>query len=151
LNSRLPGARVLLVEDELLVSWVAQDMLTDQGCVVLGPAASVHRALATIQAEAIDAAVLDINLDGELSYPVADALSALGVPYVFVTGYYRDRIPDAYRSIPVLQKPLRQSELGEAVARLLAAGGRRGRGAGNGADAAPPAPRSPGAGGESPA
>src|SRR4051794_22900016 len=85
----LSGRRVLVVEDEMIVAWLLQDMLADLGCAVVGPAARVSQALAMIDAEAIDAAVLDVNLNGQKSYPVADALAARGMPFVFSTGYGR--------------------------------------------------------------
>jgi CheY-like chemotaxis protein len=119
-GSPLSGRRVLVVEDEMLVAWLLEDMLADFGCGVVGPAARVSQALAMIDAEAFDAAVLDINLNGETSYPVADALTARGVPFVFSTGYNKDSLPKAYRSFPMLQKPFRQAELGDTLVKLLA-------------------------------
>jgi CheY-like chemotaxis protein len=119
MNSVLSGRRVLVVEDEMIVAWLLEDILSDLGCAVVGPAASVKQALAMVGAEAIDAAVLDVNLDGEMSYPVADALAARGVPFVFSTGYDKDRLLDGYRTFPVLQKPFHQSELGDILAKLL--------------------------------
>jgi len=76
----------------MIVAWLLEDMLADLGCAVIGPAASVNRALAMIDAEAIDAAVLDVNLNGQMSYPIADVLAARGVPFVFSTGYGKDRL-----------------------------------------------------------
>jgi DNA-binding NtrC family response regulator len=108
-----------MVEDEMIVAWLLEDMLTDLGCAVIGPAGSVKQALAMIEAEAIDAAVLDVNLNGEMSYPIADALAARGVPFVFVTGYDKGRILDGYRVFPVLQKPFHRSELSDILAKLL--------------------------------
>ena len=119
MSRRLSGLRVLLVEDEVLVSWLTQDLLEDLGCVVLGPVASIAQALSAIATQAIDAVVLDINLDGQLSYPVADALALRGVPYVFVTGYDIGRRPDAYRAAPALQKPLDRTELARTLASVL--------------------------------
>lgn len=119
MNSPLSGRRVLVVEDEMIVAWLLEDMLADFGCVVVGPAARVEQALAVIDAEAIDAAVLDLNLNGQKSYPVADALAARDVPFVFSTGYDKGRLPDGYRSFPVLQKPYQRAELGDALAKLL--------------------------------
>ena len=89
----------------MLVVWLLEDMLADLGCAVVGPASSVNQALAMIDAEAIDAAVLDVNLNGKMSYPIADALTARGVPFAFSTGYDNDTLLDDYRSFPVLQKP----------------------------------------------
>ena len=108
-----------MVEDEVLVAWLLEDMLADLGCAVVGPAASVKQALAMIDAEAIDVAVLDVNLNGQLSYPIADALAARGVPFVFSTGYDKDRMLDGYKTFPVLQKPFHQSELSDILAKLL--------------------------------
>jgi len=102
MNSPFSGRRVLVVEDEVLVAWLLEDMLADLGCAVVGPAVSVKQALAMIDAEAIDVAVLDVNLNGQLSYPIADALAARGVPFVFSTGYDKDRMLDGYKTFPVL-------------------------------------------------
>jgi len=119
MNSPFSGCRVLVVEDEVLVAWLLEDMLADLGCAVVGPAASVKQALAMIDAEAIEVAVLDVNLNGQLSYPIADALAARGVPFVFSTGYDKDRMLDGYKTFPVLQKPFHQSELSDILAKLL--------------------------------
>src|SRR5674476_629764 len=116
MNSPISGRRVLVVEDEMMVSWLLEDMLAELGCLVVGPAGSVKQALAMIDAGAIDVAVLDVNLNGEMSYPIADALGARGVPFVFVTGYAKDRILDGYRVFPVLQKPFHRSELSDILA-----------------------------------
>src|SRR3954452_18857806 len=115
----LSGRRVLVVEDEMIVAWLLQDMLADLGCAVVGPAARVTQALAMIDAEAIDAAVLDVNLNGQKSYPVADALAARGVPFVFSTGYVTESLPNEYQSLRLLQKPFKRSELGDTLAQLL--------------------------------
>ena len=119
MNSPFSDRRVLLVEDEIFVVWLLEDMLADLGCAVVGPASSVNQALAMIDAEAIDAAVLDVNLNGQMSYPIADALAARGVPFVFSTGYDKDALLDGYRTFPVLQKPIQRSELSDTIAKLL--------------------------------
>ena len=119
MDNPLSGRRVLVVEDEIIVSWLLQDMLADLGCEVVGPAARVDQALAIIEAEAIDAVLLDLNLNGQMSYPVADALVARGVPFVFSTGYAQNRLLNGYRTFPVLQKPFHGSEVGDALAKLL--------------------------------
>jgi len=119
MNSPFFGRRVLLVEDEMLVVWLIEDMLADLGCAVVGPAASVNQALAMIDAEAIDVAVLDVNLNGQMSSPIADALATRGVPFVFSTGYDKDTLLDSYRIFPVLQKPFHRSELSDTFAKLL--------------------------------
>ena len=119
MDSPLSGKRVLVVEDEIMVSWLLEDMLANLGCVVIGPAVRVDQALAIIESEPLDAAVVDLNLNGQFSYPVADALAALGVPFVFSSGYSQDRLLEKYRSFPILQKPFHRSELAEVLAKLL--------------------------------
>ena len=119
MNSPLSGRRVFVVEDEMIVAWLLEDMLAELGCVVIGPVAKVNQALAMVEANAIDVAVLDVNLNGETSYPIADALIARGVPLVFVTGYDKDRMLNGYQGFPVLQKPFHRAELSATLARLL--------------------------------
>ena len=119
MNRPFSNRRALLVEDEMLVAWLIEDMLADLGCAVIGPASSVNQALAMIDAEAIDVAVLDVNLRGQMSYPVADVLVARGVPFVFSTGYDKDTLRDDYRTFPALQKPVQRSELSDTLAKLL--------------------------------
>lgn len=120
MNSLFPGRKVLVVEDEMLVAWLLEDMLAELGCLVVGPVANVKQALTKIEAEAIDVAVLDVNLNGEMSYPIADVLAARDVPFVFVTGYDKDRMLDGYGTFPVLQKPFHRAELTVTLAKLLA-------------------------------
>jgi CheY-like chemotaxis protein len=119
MDNSLSGKRVLVVEDEIMVSWLLEDMLANLGCVVIGPAVRVDQALAIIESEPLDAAVVDLNLNGQISYPVADALAARGVPFVFSSGYSQDRLLEKYRGFPVLQKPFHRSELAEVLAKLL--------------------------------
>jgi DNA-binding NtrC family response regulator len=120
MNSPFSGRRVFVVEDEMIVAWLLEDMLVELGCMVVGPAASVKEAFAMIDAEAIDVAVLDVNLNGEMSYPIADALAARDVPFVFVTGYDKERMLEGYRTFPALQKPFHRAELTVTLAKLLA-------------------------------
>lgn len=119
MNSLLSGRRVLIVEDEVIVAWALEEMLTDLGCEVVGPAARVNEALAMIEADVVDAVVLDVNLNKQLSYPVADALIARGLPFVFSTGYNKDSIPIDYRGFMMLQKPYNRARLECMLARLL--------------------------------
>jgi CheY-like chemotaxis protein len=111
------GRRVLVVEDEVMVSWVLEDMLVDLGYEIVGPAARIDQALAMVEAEAIDLALLDINLNGEKSYPVADALTNRGVPFAFSTGY--NNLPACYRDFPMLQKPYDTTALAAVLSKLL--------------------------------
>jgi CheY-like chemotaxis protein len=102
----LAGTRLLLVEDEALVGMMMKDMLTDLGFQVTGPCARVADALAVAGQQEFHGALLDVNLDGEMVYPVAEALQTQGVPFVFVTGYGAEGIDRRFAQIPVLQKPI---------------------------------------------
>ncbi|CAN7647253.1 response regulator [Phenylobacterium sp. LjRoot225] len=120
MHSPLSGRRVLVVEDEMLVALLLQDMLADLGCVVIGPAASVDEALSLIETQFLDTAVLDVNLSGQMSYPVADALLIRHVPFVFSTGYSSNRLQEGYRTQRAVQKPYHMTELRNALADGLA-------------------------------
>jgi CheY-like chemotaxis protein len=112
---KLPGLRVLIVEDEALVALQLEDMLADLGCAIIGPASRVGQALDLLGRQTVDAAVLDLNVGGELVYPVADALAHRGLPYIFATGYGASGVAMPYRRRPVLQKPFLQSDLRKAM------------------------------------
>ena len=105
----LEGKRVLVVEDEALVSMLIEDELLDAGAEVVGPAPRIEDALRLLErSEAdgrIDAAVLDISLDGKHVSPVADRLAALGVPFVFATGYGAGCDTGGHEAAPKLEKP----------------------------------------------
>jgi two-component SAPR family response regulator len=105
------GNRLLLVEDEALTGMMMSDMLTELGFHVVGPFGRVADAIAAVGSEDIHGAVLDVNLDGEMVYPVADAVAARGVPFVFVTGYGAEGIDARFARIPVLQKPVERQML----------------------------------------
>jgi PAS domain S-box-containing protein len=107
----MPGNRLLLVEDEALTGMMMSDMLTELGFDVVGPFGRVADAMAAIGREEFHAAVLDVNLDGEMVYPVADAVLARGVPFVFVTGYSAEGIDRRFAQVPVLQKPIERQML----------------------------------------
>lgn len=113
----LIGCRVLLVEDEAVVCMVLEDMLIDLGCDVVGTAARLDKALSLARSGKFDAAVLDVNLNGEKSYPVAAVLMERGVPFLFSTGY--DGLQSGYESLPRLQKPFRQKELAITLRAVL--------------------------------
>jgi two-component sensor histidine kinase/DNA-binding response OmpR family regulator len=105
------GNRLLLVEDEALTGMMMSDMLTELGFHVVGPFGRVADAIAAVGREDIHGAVLDVNLDGEMVYPVADAVAARGVPFVFVTGYGAEGIDARFAQVPVLQKPIERQML----------------------------------------
>jgi CheY-like chemotaxis protein len=88
-----------------------EDMLAELGHAVVGPVARLTKALEIARHEPIDAAILDVNINGEEAYPIAEALAARGIPFFFSTGYGRGSLPAAYRDRPFLQKPFRQQDL----------------------------------------
>lgn len=116
----LAGLRVLVVEDEMLVSMLVEDMLADFGCSVVGPAPDFDEAMLLANSAEIDAALLDVNVAGRAIFPVADALKARGVPFAFASGYGAAGVEGDHRDAPVLQKPFRQSDLERALTGLMA-------------------------------
>lgn len=115
-DADLRGLRVLVVEDEYLIAMDLCEELRDVGAVVMGPTATVAEALALLdRGPAPDMAVLDIALDDEKVYPVADALRSRGIPFLFATGYDVSAIPGRFADVPRAQKPL---ALGSAVPTL---------------------------------
>ena len=111
----LKGLKVLVVEDQAPIALQMEDMLVESECEVVGPASRVGQALRLLSDNAVDAAVLDLNIAGELVYPVADALDARGLPYVFATGYSPSDVADRYGHRPVLQKPFSRRVFLEAI------------------------------------
>jgi len=107
----ISGNRVMIVEDEALVAMVVTESLTTLGCSVVGPFSRCSDAMAAIEADEIDAAILDVNLDGEMVYPLADMLANRGVPFIFVTGYGAESIDSRFTHIPVIQKPVERHVL----------------------------------------
>ena len=118
----LEGLKVLVVEDNLLLAEVTKILLEDSGCEVVGPAGWLQRGLELAEQEPLDGAILDINLHGDMSFPIAEVLRTRGVPFVFVTGYEdRSIVPMAYRSAPRLDKPVVDERLIEAMAAAFTA------------------------------
>ena len=117
-----PTRRILVVEDEALVAMLVEDALEDAGFGVIGPVRSVAQALEVLEAERPDAAVLDLNLAGENSVSVADALVALGIPFVVAKGYGAAGLPAGHRGVPVLPKPYDPADLTAVLVRLCEGG-----------------------------
>lgn len=115
----LTGRRILVVEDESLVAMLLETILEDMGCETLGPIANVDEALAAVQAEAFDGALLDVNVAGREVFPVAAALQEKGVPFVFSTGYGEGGLPEEWRGLPTIQKPFTENAVQEALMRAL--------------------------------
>jgi DNA-binding response OmpR family regulator len=113
----LHGLRVLIVEDEYLLAEALADIARARGAQVIGPASTLGEAIRAVATSWIDLAVLDINLDGEMSFAIADRLDAAGIPYVIATGYGVDVLPERFRGKPRLDKPFRP----EALAQMMVA------------------------------
>ena len=107
----LTGGSVMLVEDEAIVALAVNDSLTDLGFSVLGPFSRVSDACRALQDNQVDAAILDVNLDGEMVYSLAEMLTARKIPFVFATGYGAESIESRFEHIPVLQKPIEKDML----------------------------------------
>jgi CheY-like chemotaxis protein len=114
----LAGRRVLVVEDEMLVAMLLSDILAELGCQVVGPAGDVARALALVGEAVLDCALLDVSLGGEEVFPVALALAARELPFVFVTGHAEPLAPP-FEDRPRLIKPYLPAEVADALRRCL--------------------------------
>jgi CheY-like chemotaxis protein len=116
---RFDGLKILVVEDEAIVSFLVEDMLLALGCAEVWQAGSVDQALALLANGRPDAAVLDVNLSGTLVYPVAERLAQLRVPFFFATGYGQNGIAPEWSQKPVIQKPFDQGALERALEAAL--------------------------------
>jgi DNA-binding response OmpR family regulator len=121
----LQGLRILVVEDMFLVAEVIEDELRERGCEVVGPAARLEQGLALAINTELDGALLDVNLAGELSFPIADELEKRSIPYAFLTGYGEGGIPAGYHHAPRLVKPFLPQALVDLVGRRFARQPRR--------------------------
>lgn len=115
--SSLKGRRILVVEDEAVLAIMVEDMLIDLGCVVVGVAGTVEKGIAIASSTdvALDGAVLDVNIGGEAVFPVAEALTARGVPFIFATGYGTDGLEPRYAWRPTVAKPFLLRTLEQAL------------------------------------
>jgi CheY-like chemotaxis protein len=113
-------ARILVVEDEYLIRMLLEDMLSDIGHTVAAAVGTIAEAKELAASGEFDCAVLDVNLDGQEIFPVADILIKRGMPFVFVTGYGEGSLPETYRGRPALQKPFQAERLEQTLAAMLA-------------------------------
>jgi DNA-binding LytR/AlgR family response regulator len=117
----LKGRRLLIAEDEYMVALDLAEFFEDAGAEVIGPVGSLKDALALVASEGgrLDGALLDVNLRNDKVYPVADALSAAGVPFVFATGYGDHAIPEAYSNVPRCDKPVDRHQLARLLSKAM--------------------------------
>jgi CheY-like chemotaxis protein len=118
-DERLEGKRILVVENERLIALYNQDLLEEWGCKVIGPTESVTGALALLEADLPDAAVIDFDLDGETSEPVAEALSRANRPFIVTTGYEPHHLGPCARRGQLLDKPIDEDALRKALGELF--------------------------------
>ena len=120
MSAPLTGRRVLIVEDESLVAMLLETILEDMGCTPVGPASNIDDGLALVaDSEHLDAALLDVNVAGRQVFPVAEALKARGVPFVFSTGYGEGGLPDEWRGQSTIQKPFTEAAVRDALFKAM--------------------------------
>jgi CheY-like chemotaxis protein len=119
MNKLLSDRRLLVVEDEALVLMMIEDMLADLGCSSVTNAGSVDSAISLIDGQRFDFAMLDMNLNGDSSCPVAEVLAARDVPFIYCTGNTSLDMKDGYPDRPVLKKPFKFEQLAAILARQL--------------------------------
>jgi CheY-like chemotaxis protein len=111
--------RVLIVEDEYLVAMLVEDMLQTLGYEVVQVAATLDAAMNAARNSSFDVAILDINLNGTQSSPVAEILTGRGIPFIFATGYGPAGLDSHYAGTPTLQKPFYEDELKRLLGQIL--------------------------------
>ncbi len=120
MTNALQGRRILVIEDESLVAMLLETILDDMGCAVVGPESNIDDGLVAATTEAsLDAALLDVNVAGREVFPVAEALKARGVPFVFSTGYGEAGLPEHWRGNPTIQKPFTEAAIRDALMKAL--------------------------------
>ncbi len=120
MGTPLSGRRILVVDDDEMIAELIEEMILEEGGSVVGPAHSLDRALALARDEAIDAAVLDVNLAGVRSFPVADVLRTRGIPFLFATGYGDVAISPEHAGAPMIAKPFPLDALVRRIEQLMA-------------------------------
>ena len=119
LSAGLKGWRILIVEDETLISMLFEDILLELGCEIVGPAFNIKQALELAREAAIDAAILDVNLGGDPIFPVATVLASRAIPLVFSSGYGSGGLPERWQDRPTLPKPFTAAEVVAALQDLV--------------------------------
>lgn len=120
MTASLAGKRILIVEDEYFIASDLKRALEGEAAIVLGPVGELAKGLDMLHAATPDAAILDVNLQGEDSYAIADSLASRAIPYMFLTGYDAWALRGEYRAIPRLSKPFETQAVLDCVETLLA-------------------------------
>src|SRR3978361_2130927 len=113
-NRDKTSLQILIVEDEAMIAMLLEDMLTDLGHHVSGISSRMSDAEVLVSKTEADLAILDVNLAGQDTYPLAETLTSRGVPFIFATGYGADGIRGTWPRVPVLRKPFQVRELAAA-------------------------------------
>ena len=106
---------ILIVEDEMLIAMHMEDLVSQRGFAVAGPAGTVAESLRLLACQHVDFALIDVNLRGESSFPIADELKRRGVPFVFVSGYTESAVRHVHPDVRLLRKPIRAQDLNEVL------------------------------------
>jgi CheY-like chemotaxis protein len=118
-KTAISSLQILVVEDESMVAMMIEDMLEDLGHKVIATSGRMPDASKLVSDASADLAILDVNLNGEETYPLADSLAARAIPFIFATGYGSCGIKAEWSGVPVLQKPFQSRELAEAINRAV--------------------------------
>jgi two-component SAPR family response regulator len=111
--------RVMIVEDEALIAMTIAHLVASYGYEVVGPFGKVSRALDSLHEEPVDAAVLDVQLDRDIVFPVAAELAARKIPFAFLTAHQAQTFPEKFKGMQRVSKPFQQSELKRTLSRLI--------------------------------
>jgi DNA-binding response OmpR family regulator len=121
MGAELERKRILLVEDEYFIASDLRRLLEQHGITVVGPVGGLEAGLVLAE-EDLDAAVLDVNLEGAYSFPIADRLADRAIPFMFVTGYDDWALPACYRDIPRVAKPFAANFVVEMIRQICRKG-----------------------------
>lgn len=124
MTTNLEGRRILVVEDEALIGLMLEDLLQEIGCHVVATAARLEQAFGAVDDHAIEAAILDVNVNGQDSFGLAAVLAERNIPFMFTTGYGKSIIKIDFRNRPVIGKPYTKEDLRDALSILLPPSGR---------------------------
>jgi CheY-like chemotaxis protein len=118
-KTAVSSLQILVVEDESMVAMMIEDMLEDLGHKVIATSGRMPDASKLVSDASADLAILDVNLNGEETFPLARSLAARAIPFIFATGYGSSGIKAEWSGVPVLQKPFQSRELAEAISRAV--------------------------------
>ncbi len=119
MTAEVEHRRVLIVDDEALIAMLVEAMLTELGYQPVGPVGQLDEALKKARQGGFDAAILDVNLNGEATYPVARVLIERQAPFAFASGYAAAELRDEFPDVPVLLKPFNLAQVGAVLAQMF--------------------------------